>query len=94
MFAVVWSVGGCIDTDSRVKFDAFFRELTSGKIEEHPIPTAVGKIDAPIPPEGLVYDYLFEVRANVKAWEAFDWPHFGTEFIREVFLITSLACKQ
>ena len=33
-----------------------------GKMEEHEIPAVVGKIDTPIPPEGLVYDYLFEVQ--------------------------------
>ena len=62
LFSVVWSVGACVDTDSRVKFDAFFRDLINGKNEEHPIPSIVGKIDAPIPAEGLVYDFLFEVR--------------------------------
>lgn len=61
MFALVWSVGACVDTDSRVKFDTFFKDLMAGKIEEHPIPSLVGKIEAPIPSEGLVYDYLFEV---------------------------------
>jgi len=58
---VVWSVGACVDTDSRVKFDGFLKDLMAGKIEEHPIPTIVGKIEAPIPAEGQVYDYLFEV---------------------------------
>jgi len=61
MFALVWSVGACVDTDSRVKFDTFFKDLMAGKIEEHAIPSLVGKIEAPIPHEGLVYDYLFEV---------------------------------
>ena len=61
MFALVWSVGACVDTDSRVKFDAFFKDLMAGKNEEHAIPSLVGKIEAPIPNEGLVYDYLFEV---------------------------------
>ena len=32
-----------------------------GKIEGHDVPPEVGKIDVPIPPEGLVYDYMFEV---------------------------------
>ena len=30
-------------------------------MEGHDIPAEVGKIDVPIPPEGLVYDYMFEV---------------------------------
>ena len=36
-----------------------------GKLEEHEIPAVVGKIDTPIPPEGLVYDYLFEVQTDM-----------------------------
>lgn len=57
----MWSVGACVDTDSRPKFDAFLKDLMGGKIDDHPIPTIVGKIDSPIPAEGLVFDYLFEV---------------------------------
>ena len=37
-----------------------------GKMEEHEIPAVVGKIDTPIPPEGLVYDYLFEVQTDMQ----------------------------
>ena len=33
----------------------------AGKTEGHEVPPEVGKIDVPIPPEGLVYDYMFEV---------------------------------
>ncbi|XP_020624937.1 dynein heavy chain 12, axonemal-like [Orbicella faveolata] len=70
MFALVWSVGACVDTDSRVKFDTFFKDLMAGKIEEHAIPSLVGKIEALIPNEGLVYDYLFERkgRGNWLPW--------------------------
>lgn len=58
---MVWSVGACVDTDSRIKFDEFFKDLIAGKNEDSPVPAIVGKIEAPIPHEGLVYDYLFEV---------------------------------
>lgn len=50
-----------MDTDSRLKFDGFFKDLIAGKNEDYPVPAIVGKIEAPIPNEGLVYDYLFEV---------------------------------
>ena len=36
----------------------------SGSKEGHEIPQEVGKIDVPIPPEGLVYDYMFEVKGK------------------------------
>ena len=51
-----------MDKNGRDKFDELFREIMSGKNEEYPIPSEVGKIDCPIPPEGLIYEYLFEVR--------------------------------
>lgn len=50
-----------MDKNGRDKFDELFRDLMSGKNEEHPIPSEVGKIDCPIPPEGQIYEYLFEV---------------------------------
>lgn len=50
-----------MDKNGRDKFDELFRDLMSGKNEEHPIPSEVGKIECPIPPEGQIYEYLFEV---------------------------------
>lgn len=61
MFVLVWLVGVCVDIDSWVKFDVFFKDLVVGKIEEYVIFLLVGKIEVFILNEGLVYDYLFEV---------------------------------
>ena len=61
MFSVVWSIGATGDKPSLEKFDTFVRDLLGGKMEDHPMPPDVGKIDCPFPPEGMVYDYLFEV---------------------------------
>ena len=64
---MIWSVGATSDQDGHTKFDEFFRELASGKNEDHVIPPAVGgKVECPIPPEGLVYDYLFEQKGRGK----------------------------
>ena len=63
---MIWSVGATSDKDGHHKFDEFFRDLTSSKNEDHEIPSAVGKIECPIPPEGLVYDYLFEQKGRGK----------------------------
>lgn len=60
-FSLVWSVGGSCDSDSREKFSEYFRELLSGKSEEHPIPESVGRWDCPMHEAGLVYDYFYEV---------------------------------
>ena len=51
-----------MDRNGREKFDAEFREMMTGKGEDNLIPAEVGKIECPIPPDGLVYDYLFEVK--------------------------------
>ena len=49
------------DPDGREKFDKFYRELITGKFEEHPIPKVLGKLEVPLPDSGLIYDYCFEV---------------------------------
>ena len=41
IFALVWSVGGTINGDSRKKFDAFFRLLISGTDKDHPKPNNI-----------------------------------------------------
>ncbi|XP_063282951.1 dynein axonemal heavy chain 12 [Pelobates fuscus] len=74
-FSMVWSIGGCCDTDSRVKFDAFLREILSGKSEAHPLPVAVGKWECPFDDKGLVYDYVYELKGKGH------WVHWN-EFIK------------
>ena len=41
IFALVWSIGGTINGDSRKKFDAFFRLLISGTDKDHPKPNNI-----------------------------------------------------
>lgn len=60
-FSLIWSIGGSCDSDSRVIFDAFLREIVAGKSESSPVPPVVGKWDCPFDDKGLVYDYMYEV---------------------------------
>ncbi len=62
IFSLIWSIGATGDKPSLEKCDIFIRDLVGGKKEDHAIPTDVGKVDCPLPPEGTIYDYLFEVR--------------------------------
>jgi dynein heavy chain len=62
VFGCIWSVGATSDADSRVKFDAFFRELIKGKHPEYPAPESCGKLEFAFPDTGLVYDYFYVVR--------------------------------
>lgn len=41
LFALVWTVGGIIDADSRKNFDLFYRNLLLGMNDEHPRPKSV-----------------------------------------------------
>ena len=61
LFGLPWSIGAVIDVDGRAKFDESFRNIVSGKNEDHPIPKLIGKIETPFPDAGLVYDYCYEV---------------------------------
>ncbi|XP_073425921.1 dynein axonemal heavy chain 12 [Dendrobates tinctorius] len=74
-FSLVWSIGGCCDTDSRVKFDAFFKEIVSGKNDQNPLPSSVGKWECPLDDKGLVYDYMYELKGRGR------WVHWN-EFIK------------
>ncbi|KAJ6668326.1 hypothetical protein lerEdw1_015703 [Lerista edwardsae] len=59
-FCLVWSIGGTCDTDSRVVFDNFLRDILAGRKDQHPVPASVGKWDCPFEERGLVYDYMLE----------------------------------
>ena len=67
MFGAVWSIGATSDTDSRVKFDAFYRELLRGKCADYPIPEAIGKLESQMPENGLVYDFFYQMK-NKGEW--------------------------
>ncbi|KAJ3276290.1 Dynein heavy chain 3, axonemal [Terramyces sp. JEL0728] len=59
IFSSIWSLGGTINQNSRAGFDRFLRNLLDGSNKEFPTPDTI-KIDKPVPPPGLVYDYMFE----------------------------------
>ncbi|KAJ1517722.1 Dynein heavy chain 7, axonemal [Coelomomyces lativittatus] len=49
-FSSIWAMGGNMDTEDRMKFDKFYREL----IRQHS-----ELFDKPIPDQGSVFDYFF-----------------------------------
>ncbi|XP_062847578.1 dynein axonemal heavy chain 3 [Trichomycterus rosablanca] len=60
LFAVVWTVGGTINGESRKKFDVFYRNLLTGTMEQHPRPKSVKLTkSSTFPEKGSVYDYYF-----------------------------------
>lgn len=63
---MVWSIGGTCDSDSRTLFDIFVRDILAGRMEDNPVPAAVGKWEMPFEDRGLVYDYMLEVSSNYR----------------------------
>ncbi|XP_021267492.1 dynein heavy chain 3, axonemal isoform X1 [Numida meleagris] len=60
LFALVWTIGGTIDADSRKKFDLFYRNLLMGMDDGNPRPKNVKITRNNIFPEkGTVYDFYF-----------------------------------
>ncbi|XP_071083415.1 dynein axonemal heavy chain 12-like isoform X1 [Haliotis cracherodii] len=71
LFSTPWSIGGVVDVDGRQKFDVFFKDLLSGKFEEHPLPKVLGKIEVPFPSDNMVYDVMYEQKARGQ------WRHWN-----------------
>nr|CAH7749861.1 unnamed protein product [Callosobruchus chinensis] len=70
MQAGVWGIGAILDTDSRAKFDEYYKQLWKGLLEGHPYPESMEKIEVSIPTEGLLLDYSYNYRmkGNWKYW--------------------------
>ncbi|XP_060261772.1 dynein axonemal heavy chain 3 isoform X3 [Ovis aries] len=65
LFALVWTVAGTINADSRKKFDLFFRNLIMGMDNNHPRPKSVKLTKNNIFPErGSIYDFYFLKQAS------------------------------
>ncbi len=74
LFALVWSVGGCLNGESRTKFDEFLRSFLAGthhSAEAHPKPKSLKFAKNIIFPErGTVYDFFYKPESQ--QWAA--WP--------------------
>uniref|UniRef100_A0A8C3NKL4 Dynein axonemal heavy chain 12 n=1 Tax=Geospiza parvula TaxID=87175 RepID=A0A8C3NKL4_GEOPR len=76
-FAIIWSIGGICDDDSRTIFDNFLRETLSGESETNPVPENLGTWECPLEEKGLVYDYVYQLKGKV------GWAHWN-EFIEQI----------
>ena len=61
LFSLVWTVGGTIDGNSRVKFDAYFRTLISGTDNENPKPKTSKLSKSNVFPERGAYGLQFSI---------------------------------
>ncbi|XP_032303513.1 dynein heavy chain 3, axonemal isoform X3 [Coturnix japonica] len=62
LFALVWTIGGTIDADSRKKFDVFYRNLLLGT-EGRPKNVKITRNNI-FPEKGTVYDFYFHKRGS------------------------------
>lgn len=70
IYGVVWGIGGLLDTESREKFDIFYRKIWA-LTDEYPLPEVLNnKMDISIPLEGLLveYVYIFKQKGAWKYW--------------------------
>ncbi|CRK98972.1 CLUMA_CG011958, isoform A [Clunio marinus] len=80
-YAVMWGLGGIMNTESRTKFDEFYREIWNKQI-----PTEVGRIEVTIPPDGLIFDYVYIFKQK-GAWKL--WP----DLVRNMKIETGVAIQ-
>ncbi|XP_970084.2 dynein axonemal heavy chain 12 [Tribolium castaneum] len=68
--AGLWGLGCVLDSDSKIKFDTFYKQLWRNQIEECPYPASMEKLELNIPIEGLLYDYsyYFRMKGTWKYW--------------------------
>lgn len=68
VFGIIWGLSGNLNTESKNKFDEFFRDFC--KNEEN-LPENLEKMDVSIPMEGLLSDYVYQYKqkGNWKHWQ-------------------------
>uniref|UniRef100_A0A8C3EP34 Dynein axonemal heavy chain 7 n=1 Tax=Corvus moneduloides TaxID=1196302 RepID=A0A8C3EP34_CORMO len=94
LFALVWTIGGIIDADSRRKFDSFFRNLLNGMNEENPRPKNVKLNKNNIFPEkGSVYDFYFHKRGHGQ-WHMWTDCITKEEQVSELIIPTMETARQ
>ncbi|XP_052747070.1 dynein axonemal heavy chain 12 [Bicyclus anynana] len=67
MTALVWGIGGILNTDSRERFDDLVKEYFKG---EKGIPPEMEKLDVSIPVEGMIIEhyYMYKSKGCWKPW--------------------------
>lgn len=78
--SLIWSIGACVDSKSRVLFDRYFRDFVTGNIGDHetsvafyddfiaknPSYTVTSRVAMlAIPEDGLIYDYRFDPKKGI-----------------------------
>ncbi|XP_047030670.1 dynein axonemal heavy chain 12 [Helicoverpa zea] len=67
MSALVWGIGGILDTDSREKYDLLIKEYFKG---EKGLPPNIDRLDVSVPSDGMLIDhfYMYKGKGCWKPW--------------------------
>nr|KAF6294777.1 hypothetical protein mPipKuh1_003914 [Pipistrellus kuhlii] len=77
LFSLVWAVAGTINTESRKKFDVFFRNLIMGMDDSYPRPKSVKLTkNNTFPEKGSIYDFYF-LKQGSGHW--YTWTEYITK---------------
>uniref|UniRef100_A0A8B9YYG6 Dynein axonemal heavy chain 3 n=1 Tax=Bos mutus grunniens TaxID=30521 RepID=A0A8B9YYG6_BOSMU len=97
LFALVWTVAGTINADSRKKFDLFFRNLIMGMDNNNPRPKSVKLTKNNIFPErGSIYDFYFLKQASGHwyTWTDIKTYHVFVAQVSELIIPTMETARQ
>uniref|UniRef100_A0A2C9JD05 AAA+ ATPase domain-containing protein n=1 Tax=Biomphalaria glabrata TaxID=6526 RepID=A0A2C9JD05_BIOGL len=64
LFAIPWTIAGCINNDGRKKFHEFYYQLLDGKNTQFPVPDDIKKIEVMFPQENTIYDYFYDQKGR------------------------------
>jgi dynein heavy chain, axonemal len=90
MFAVIWSFGAALDTQSRKPFDQAFKKLMIGDITQ-----IKKKKNVSFPDKATLYDYFFKVKSDKLSYEWAKWTDLIDDYypkdvrIHEIIVKTS-----
>lgn len=59
VYASIWGFGGTLDSNSRLAFDLYFKELWKGDIPGLEPPEMLSLLDIILPSDGMLYDYIY-----------------------------------
>uniref|UniRef100_A0A8C2U959 Dynein axonemal heavy chain 3 n=1 Tax=Coturnix japonica TaxID=93934 RepID=A0A8C2U959_COTJA len=91
LFALVWTIGGTIDADSRKKFDVFYRNLLLGT-EGRPKNVKITRNNI-FPEKGTVYDFYFHKRGSGQ-WSLWTDSITQEEQVSELIIPTVETARQ
>uniref|UniRef100_A0A667IJZ4 Dynein axonemal heavy chain 3 n=1 Tax=Lynx canadensis TaxID=61383 RepID=A0A667IJZ4_LYNCA len=95
LFALVWTVAGTINADSRKKFDLFFRNLIMGMDDNNPRPKSVKLTKNNIFPErGSIYDFYFLKEGSGHWYTWTELFHIFAVQVSELIISTMETARQ